>query len=256
MSDSEDDATPVSREEGVLSNEIYFWIVRGICEKGVVKISELRKLYQNAVAKSRSAQYRPLPELLKLVNENLLHFQGWSAVMQDDRLTYVDVVGGKSYNETTANETERTLGVLKNALMYVFMATKPNSAQPGVTHEELLTYMETSMSTHADHKLTREHLETLKKQISPNSRADFIRKGYLSFSKAGNESEEDVFRYEWGPTALQTVDPTELVLIFQKMTGMDPDQLKEQRERAIALKMKQSEAIKHGAVLQTRGKQN
>nr|pir protein Y23H5A.1 [imported] - Caenorhabditis elegans [Caenorhabditis elegans] len=40
------------------------WIVRCICEKGVVKISELRKIYQSTVA-----------------------------VIQDDRLTYVNVKG-------------------------------------------------------------------------------------------------------------------------------------------------------------------
>ncbi|KAF1770269.1 hypothetical protein GCK72_002087 [Caenorhabditis remanei] len=255
-SESDDEATAISREEGVLSYELYFWIVRSICEKGVVKISDLRKLYQTAVNKDRSVQYRPLQDVLKLVNENLLHWQGWKAVLQDDRLTYVDDNGPKTFNEVLANETERTLGVLKNALMYVFMATKPSSAHPGVIHDELMTYMETSMSTHADHKLTQEHREILKKQISPNVRADFIRKGYLAFSKAVNENDEEVIRYEWGPTAYQNVDPMELVLLFQKLTGMDSAQLAEQTERARELKKNQMEAIQKGAVLQTRGKQH
>lgn len=256
MSGSDDDAIQTSREDDVLAYEIYFWIIRNISEKGAAKISELRKLYQKTVTKDRSVQYRSLQDMLKFVNKNLAHWQGWNAVLHDDRLSYVSLNDQKAFNEARASETDRTLGVLKNALMYVFMATKPNSSYPGVMHDELMTYMETSISTHADHQLTKEHAELLKKQIAPNSRADFIRKGYLTFSKSVNENDEEVFRYEWGPAANLTVDPVNLVEVFQKLTGMDETQLKEQIERAKELKQKQLEAIKRGAIIPTRGKQN
>ncbi|PIC55859.1 hypothetical protein B9Z55_000960 [Caenorhabditis nigoni] len=242
-SESEDDAQ-TSREEDVLAYEIFFWIIHGMSDKGFVKISELRKLYQKAVTKNRSIQYRSLQEILKIVNKNLAQWQGWDAVLQDDRLTYVNLNEQKVFKANLASETERTLGVLKNALMYIFVATKPNATHPGVTHEELMSYMEASMSTHPDHKLTSEHMELLKKQIAPNPRADFIRKGYLVFSKAVNENEEEVFRYEWGPAALQTVDPVHLVQMFQKLTGVDATQLTEQLERAKELKAKQMGEVK------------
>uniref|UniRef100_A0A1I7TKL5 MAGE domain-containing protein n=1 Tax=Caenorhabditis tropicalis TaxID=1561998 RepID=A0A1I7TKL5_9PELO len=251
MSDDEDIQT--SREEDVLSYEIFFWIVRTINEKGVVKISELRKLYQKVVAKDKSLQIRPLQELLNLVNENLLHWQGWSAVMQDDRMTYVKIDGKKSFNKAVSSETERTLGLLEIVLMYVFVSTKPNSQHPGVPHDDLMAFLESSMSIHDDQKLPQSQLDSLKKLISPSPRADFIKKGYLSFSKS-MENEEEVFRYEWGVAARQTVDAVQLVKVFQKLTGMEPTQLKEQMERAKLLESEQEESIKRGAVLPTRGK--
>lgn len=228
------------------------WIVRCICEKGVVKISELRKIYQSTVVKDRSVQFRPLPGVLKAVNENLLHWQGWNAVIQDDRLTYVNV-NGDAPNEVRASETERTLGLLKNVLMYVFVATKPQSKHPGVAQEDLMSYMEASMSTHSDRKLSLDHMEFLKKLIAPNARSEFIKKGYLAFTKSVNENDEEVFRYEWGPAARQTVDPLALVQTFQQLTGMKPEMLKEQTERANELKAEQVAAVTRGGVLRTRG---
>ncbi|CAI2304983.1 unnamed protein product [Caenorhabditis sp. 36 PRJEB53466] len=253
-SDEENDNTSqITREEERLSYEIYYYINNTICERGVVKISDLKKIYQKAVSNDKSIAFRPLQDVLKTINENFIHWQGWRAVQCDDRITYVDVHKKGSGGDTLPNETERVIGVLKNALMYVFVATKPSSRFPGVTHEDLMNYMESSLSTSADHKLSQSHMELLKKQIAPNARADFIRKGYLTFSKSVNENDEEVFRYEWGPTARQSVDPTELVRLFQKLTGMSSSQLKEQTERAVEMKTYQLDAAKNGVVITTRG---
>lgn len=252
MSESEDDATQTTREEDVLSYEIYFWIVRSINEKGVVKISDLRKLYQKSVTKDKTVQIRPLPEILKLVNDNLLHFQGWNAVMQDDRITYLNLDRKKAFNMTKPSETERVLGLLEITLMYIFVATKPSAKSPGVTHDELMSFLETTASTRDGHKLTQAQTELLKKLIAPNGRADFVKKGYLSFSKSV-ENDEEVFRYEWGPTSRQSVDPVQLVQMFQKMTSMNSNQLKEQIKRAAELKTEQMVAIEDGVVFPKRG---
>lgn len=255
MSDvSDDDAgAPISREEDILSFEIYFWIVRTINEKGFVKLSEVKKIHSAAVAKDKTVQYRSLAEILKLVNDNLSHWQGWSAVMQEDRITYVSLDSKNSSNFQVASETERTLGLLKTALTYVFVATKPSSKHPGVQHEELMTYLRTILSTQDDHSLTESQKDMLKKLIAPNARADFIKKGYLAFHKSV-ENDEEVFRYVWGPTARQTIDPVQLLQVFQKLTGVSPGELKEQTERANILKAEQLELIKRGVVLTTRGK--
>uniref|UniRef100_A0A8R1I3E5 MAGE domain-containing protein n=1 Tax=Caenorhabditis japonica TaxID=281687 RepID=A0A8R1I3E5_CAEJA len=222
-------------------------------EKGVVKISDLRKLYQKNVSNDKTVVYRPFVDLLGTVNENLRHWHGWGAVLEEDRLSYVDLNGREPTANSTPDETERIIGVLKNALMFVFVATKPASKNSGVAHDDLMTYLESSISTSVDHKLSSSDMEMLKKQISPNPRAEFIRKGYLSFSKSVNENDEEIYRYEWGPAARQTVDPLELVQVFLKLTGMNPAQMKEQIARAHALRNEQIEAMEKGAVLQTRG---
>ncbi|CAL2029516.1 unnamed protein product [Caenorhabditis brenneri] len=252
MSEPEDDATQTTREEDVLSYEIYFWIVRSINEKGVVKLSDLRKLYQKSTTKDKTVQIRPLQEILKLVNDNLLHFQGWSAVMQDDRITYVNLERKMTFNLAKPSETERILGLLEITLMYIFVAIKPSAKSPGVTHDELMAYLEATITAGDDHKLSQVETELLKKLISPNARAEFVKKGYISYSKSV-ENDEEVFRYEWGPTSRQSVDPVQLVQMFQKMTGMDSNQLKEQFKRAAELKAQQSLAIEDGVVLMKRG---
>ncbi|CAI5438831.1 unnamed protein product [Caenorhabditis angaria] len=244
MSDRDDEPAQGSREDSRFTAEIYLYLLQELGKRGFVKMADLRKIYATEKSKDGSLYFRPLKEIIKDVEVRFWYFLKWKLSVNEDKICFVNMLKPPPNEQKISNENHRLNGILKAALMYLFVAKTPNAKDPDVLADDLMQFLEIVCSS--GDKITEVESGYLKKLIAPNNKAHFVKNGWISFSKSRNENDEEIFRYDWGPNAKQNVDPMKLVELFQATTNSSTSCLTEQVKRAMDMKEHQIKMAKTG----------
>ncbi|CAB3410790.1 unnamed protein product [Caenorhabditis bovis] len=216
MSDTENDALSLTREEARLTTELFVYIVETL-----VLVSRNVTISYIYVADAKKVCEAQRSEKNLFIN--------------DDKICFVNLLKMPITEQNMSEESHKINGILKAALMYIFVAKNNTGMEKGVLFEEIIQFLEV-LCTRNNDKLNTEQMNLIKKYIAPNNKAIFIKNGWISFTKSNNENDEDEFRMDWGPVAQQSVDPTKLLELFQNQTDFPVSNLLEQTKRAMELK--------------------
>ncbi|VDM75501.1 unnamed protein product [Strongylus vulgaris] len=103
-------------------------------------------------------------------------------------------------------------GLLSVILMFIFVSKSRKSSVDRITETVLQSFLS---GLGLCYDKPDPVFGDLRKLISPTPSAEFIYEGYISFAKATDRSETQVYTYDWGPRALLVCEPMSFCTIVK-----------------------------------------